>query len=80
MAARNLLNGCEAAMLDVLHADSDSDIDCSDDESEQETVINDNTHGENFTAKLNPHSRAFGENLIRSERVKRNLTVQPGDI
>jgi hypothetical protein len=38
MAACNLLNGYEAANLDVLHADSDSDIDCSDDESEQETV------------------------------------------
>jgi hypothetical protein len=40
MAVRNLLNGYEAAILDVLHADSDSDIDCSDDESEQKMVIN----------------------------------------
>jgi hypothetical protein len=36
--------------LDVLHADSDSDIDCSDDESEQETVINDDIHVENASA------------------------------
>jgi hypothetical protein len=50
MAARNLLNGHEAAILDVLHADSDSDIDCSDDESEQETVINDDIHVENVSA------------------------------
>jgi hypothetical protein len=42
MTVRNLLNGYEAAIFDVLHADSDSDINCSDDESEQETVINDN--------------------------------------
>jgi hypothetical protein len=47
MAAHNLLNGYEAAILDVLHADSDSDIDCSDDESEQEMVINDSIHVEN---------------------------------
>jgi hypothetical protein len=33
--------------LDVLHADSDSHIDCSDDESEQETAINANTHVKN---------------------------------
>jgi hypothetical protein len=38
--ARNLLNGDETAILDVLYADSDSDTDYSDDESEQETVIN----------------------------------------
>jgi hypothetical protein len=50
MAARNLLNGYDAAILDVLHADSDSDIDCSDDESEQEMVINDNIHVENVSA------------------------------
>jgi hypothetical protein len=50
MAARSLLNGYEAATLDVLHADSDSDIDCYDDESEQETVINDNIHVENVSA------------------------------
>jgi hypothetical protein len=31
MVASNLLNGYEPAILDVLHADSDSDIDCSDD-------------------------------------------------
>jgi hypothetical protein len=31
MVARNLLNGYNAAILDVLHADSDSDIDYSDD-------------------------------------------------
>jgi hypothetical protein len=31
MAARNLLKGYEAAILDVLHADTDSHIDCSDD-------------------------------------------------
>jgi hypothetical protein len=31
MGARNLLNGYEAAILDVLRADSDSDTDCSDD-------------------------------------------------
>jgi hypothetical protein len=49
MAAHNLLNGYEAAILDVLHADSDSDIDRSDDESEQETVINDNIHVENVS-------------------------------
>jgi hypothetical protein len=53
MAARNLLNGFEAAILDVLHADSDSDIDCFDDESEQETVINDNIHVENVTTAVN---------------------------
>jgi hypothetical protein len=50
MAACNLLNGYEAAILDVLRADSDSDIDCSDDESEQETVINDNMLVENVSA------------------------------
>jgi hypothetical protein len=50
MAACNLLHGQEAAILDVSHADSDTDIDCSDDESEQETVINDNVHMENVTA------------------------------
>jgi hypothetical protein len=50
MAERNLLNGYEAANLDALHADSDSDIDCSDDESEQETIINDNIHVENVSA------------------------------
>jgi hypothetical protein len=44
------LCGYEAAILDVLHANSDSDIDCSDDESEQETVINDNIHVENVSA------------------------------
>jgi hypothetical protein len=42
MVVRKLLNGDEAAILDILYADSDLDIDCSDDESEQETVINDN--------------------------------------
>jgi hypothetical protein len=56
MAACSLLNGYEAAILDVLHANSDSNIDCSDDDREQETVIKDNIHV---------------ENLIRSERVKR---------
>jgi hypothetical protein len=50
MVARNLLNGYEAVILDVLHADSDSDTDCSDDESEQETVKNDNIHVENVSA------------------------------
>jgi hypothetical protein len=50
MAGRNLLNGYEAAILDVFHADSDSDIDCSDDESKQETVINYNIHVENVNA------------------------------
>jgi hypothetical protein len=49
MAARNLLNGYEAAILDVSHADSDSHIDCSDDESVQETVINDDIHAENVS-------------------------------
>jgi hypothetical protein len=44
------LDGYEAAILDILHADSDSDIDCSEDESEQETVINDNIHVENVSA------------------------------
>jgi hypothetical protein len=48
MTVRNLLNGYEAAILDVLH--SDSDIDYSDDESEQEMVINDNIHVENVSA------------------------------
>jgi hypothetical protein len=38
MAVHSLLNGYEAAISDVLHADSDSDIDCCYDESEQETV------------------------------------------
>jgi hypothetical protein len=47
MAGRNLLKGYEAATLYVLHADSDSNTDCSDDESEQETVINNNIHVEN---------------------------------
>jgi hypothetical protein len=42
MAAQNLLDGYEAAILGVLHAHSDSDIDCFDDESKQEMVINDN--------------------------------------
>jgi hypothetical protein len=46
----NLLNGYEAAILDVLHANSDSDIDCSDDEREQEMVTNDNIHVENVSA------------------------------
>jgi hypothetical protein len=50
MAARIVLNGYEAAILDVLHADSDSDIDCSDDERQQEMVINDNIHVENVSA------------------------------
>jgi hypothetical protein len=50
MAACNLLNGYEAAILDVLHADNNLDIDCSDDESEQETVKNDKKHVENFSA------------------------------
>jgi hypothetical protein len=36
MAVRKLLNGDEANILDVLYANSDSDIDCSDDEREQE--------------------------------------------
>jgi hypothetical protein len=40
----------EAAILDVLHADSDSDIVCSDDESEQEMIINYNIHVENVSA------------------------------
>jgi hypothetical protein len=31
MAACNMLTGYEAAILNVLYADSDSDIDCSDD-------------------------------------------------
>jgi hypothetical protein len=31
MVARNLLNGYESAILDVLHANSESYIDCSDD-------------------------------------------------
>jgi hypothetical protein len=48
MSARNLLNGYEAIILDVLHADSNSDI--PDDESEQETAINDNIHVENVSA------------------------------
>jgi hypothetical protein len=50
MVACNLLNGYEAAILDLIHADSDSDIDCSDDESEQEMVINEKIHVENVTA------------------------------
>jgi hypothetical protein len=50
VAAHNFLNGYEAAILDVLHADSDSDIDCFDDESDQETIINDNVHVENVSA------------------------------
>jgi hypothetical protein len=50
MVARNLLNGYEAAILDIFHADSDSDIDCSDNESEQEMVINDNIHMKNVIA------------------------------
>jgi hypothetical protein len=49
MAAHNLLNGYEAAILDILHANSDSHIDCSDDESEQEPVINDNMLVENVS-------------------------------
>jgi hypothetical protein len=49
MAACSLLNGCEAAILYIC-ADSDSDIDCSDDKSKQETVVNDNIHVENFCA------------------------------
>jgi hypothetical protein len=44
MVACNLLNGYEDAILDVLHANSDTDTDCSDDESKQEMVINDNIH------------------------------------
>jgi hypothetical protein len=36
--------------IDILHADSDSHIDYSDDESEQETVINGNIHMENVSA------------------------------
>jgi hypothetical protein len=50
MVACNLLNGCEAAILNILHANSDSDIDCSDDERERETVINNNIHVENVSA------------------------------
>jgi hypothetical protein len=46
----NLLNGYEAAILDVLHADSEPDIDCSDDEREQEMAINDNIRVENVSA------------------------------
>jgi hypothetical protein len=50
MAVHNLLNGYEAAILDILHANSDSDIDCSDDESKQEILINHNVHVENVSA------------------------------
>jgi hypothetical protein len=50
VVVHKLLNGYEAAILNVLHADSDSDINCSDAERKQETVINDNIHMENFTA------------------------------
>jgi hypothetical protein len=50
MAARDLLNCYEAAISDVLHTVSDSDIDSSDNESEQETAINDNIHVENISA------------------------------
>jgi hypothetical protein len=50
MVTCNLLNGYEAAILDVLHADSDSDIDRSDDESEQETIINGSIHVENISS------------------------------
>jgi hypothetical protein len=50
MVAHNLLNGYKATILDVLYADSDSDIDCSNDESKQETVINNNIHVENVSA------------------------------
>jgi hypothetical protein len=35
------LNGRERATLSVRYADFDSDIDCSDDEGEQESVVND---------------------------------------
>jgi hypothetical protein len=52
MALLNLLNGYETAILYILHGDSDSDIDCSDDESEQEMLINDNIHVENVIANL----------------------------
>jgi hypothetical protein len=45
-----LLNGDESAILDVLYTYSDSDIGCSDDESEQETVINDNILVESASA------------------------------
>jgi hypothetical protein len=44
------LNGYETAILDKFHADSDSDIKCSDDEREQETEINDNIHVEYVSA------------------------------
>jgi hypothetical protein len=44
------LNGYEAAILDILHIDSDSDTDYSDDESEHKTAINDNIHVENVSA------------------------------
>jgi hypothetical protein len=50
MMACKLLNGNKAAILDVLYANPDSDIDCSDDESKQETVINYNTEEENVSA------------------------------
>jgi hypothetical protein len=50
MVVCNLLNGYEAAILDVLHTDSDSDTDCSDDKSEHEMVINDYIHVENVSA------------------------------
>jgi hypothetical protein len=50
MAVHDLLTGYEAAILDILHANTDSDIDCSDDDSEQEWVINDNIHVENVSA------------------------------
>jgi hypothetical protein len=50
MVACSLLNSYEAAIFVVLHAYSDSDIDCSDDESEQETAINDDIHVENVSA------------------------------
>jgi hypothetical protein len=41
---------CENIKSYVLHADSASDINCSDDESEQEMVISDNIHAENVSA------------------------------
>jgi hypothetical protein len=36
------LNVAEAAILGISYADSDSDIDYSDDESKQENSVNDN--------------------------------------
>jgi hypothetical protein len=69
MVARKLLNVDEAAILDILFTDSDSDIDCSDDESEQETLINDNIYKWKVIVQIKSACKGFRENLGFSGKI-----------